>query len=266
MLLPGVGCIGGQHAQAAVQPFAVVDVGRLRDQGLGHPQAGQGFVQPELVLEDAVDALGDSVLVGVVLLGGREDEPHALGKGGVVRAAVLQAPVAVVDHALPAVHSVGVGHSQGLLHELHPHVVLQRVAHDFLGVGIGDQGQVGMPLIRFDVGDVADEHLLGLGDLELLDAVRRFVEVVLGVGSDVESLGFAYLQPPASEQVEELVPPHADAQLPEPILQHQVELLAARPFLPLPDPDDPFRDPIADHILHLACFQALVVGLLAYPE
>ena len=216
-------------------PLVVVDLHGLTDHVPGKRKAGQGFPKPELVLEDAVDALGHGVLVGVVLLGGAQQHPLLLGVIGELRAAVLDAPVAVVDDLLSAELRVPKGHPQGPLHQVNPHVGLHAPPHDLLGVRIGDQGQVGVLPIEPQVGDVADPHLLTALERQPLEPVGRGVVVVLGVGGDVVPLGPLHQHAPGPKERDEGVTPHLDPVLGERLLQLPVKLAGPQGGHPLPE-------------------------------
>ena len=247
-------------------PLVVVDLHGLTDHVPGKRKAGQGFPKAELVLEDAVDALGHGVLVGVVLLGGAKDHPVLEGELGELWAAVLDAPVAVVDDVLPSELGVPPGHPQGALDQVRPHVGFHAPAHDLLGVGIGDQGQVGVLPIEPEVGDVADPDLLAAVDLQPLEPVGGGVEEVLGVGGDVVALGPLHQHSPGPQEGNEGVPAHLDAVLGERLSQLAVELAGPQGGHPLPDGFYQAQDDDGLCLLLPVGVEPLVVSLLRYPK
>ena len=92
-------CIGRLHFQRQMRSLAVVDAYRLLHHPSGLPQI-RGALQQKLALQDAVDPLGQRVLVAVVAVRHRADYAMALVQSLVVRRAVLDTPVGVV-HQLP---------------------------------------------------------------------------------------------------------------------------------------------------------------------
>ena len=176
--------------------------------GLVDEQAGLGQVigehEEEFVFEDAVDPLGQRVLVAVGAVGHRAAQlrlaqGRLVGIGGVLAAAVGVVDGADGGPAGPAHGPVQGGQAAGGVQ-----AGMDVVADDAPGKGIGDQAQVDGALPGGQIGDIADPQLVG---------GRRFGGVLDPVGVAVEAvvrirgLGIAALgrneQPLPTQQAEQ---------------------------------------------------------------
>ena len=138
-----------------MRAFLVVEVHGLVDE-----QAGLGqFVgehKQEFIYQNAVDALGQRVLVAIVAVGRRAAQPglaqgRLVGIGGVLTAAVGMEDVADRHRAGPAHGPVQRGPAAGRVP-----AGVDVVADDAPRIGVGDQAQADRALPGGQVREVAD--------------------------------------------------------------------------------------------------------------
>ena len=101
-------------------------------------------------------------------MGRAQDKIVFGGKIRELRAAVLDAPVRVVDDIFMVEIQVFDGHIQSPGDQGRPHVVVKRPAHQFFGIGTGHQGEVGVAGICFYVGDIAYKNLFAVRYFQVL--------------------------------------------------------------------------------------------------
>jgi len=99
----------------------------------------------------------------------------------IVRAAVLDAPVRMVDQVVMGIHPVFDGHPQGTDAGLRRGPVGEPIADDLPGVGIRDQAQVDPSMPDAHIGDIAHPDLFGPVGMPALDQVWPFLEAVPGL-------------------------------------------------------------------------------------
>ena len=146
-------------------------------------QVRQYPYKPELIFKDAVYALGNRILIRVILLRCTQYHSFANGKVRVVGAAVLYAPVAVVYNCFPAMNTVAQSHQKGFLYHPYTHVVIEFVAHYFFGIKGCHQCKVSMPAFQFYyVISVTNTCSLFVGSMSFIrlgDLWKKFLESVV---------------------------------------------------------------------------------------
>lgn len=187
----------------------VVDVDGLGDGVLGRAKRREHGVEIKFVLQNAVDAFGDRVLVAV--RGIRHTGQHV--QGGellpVGVAAVLAATIGVMDDPGAPAERV-LRHIQSAQGGVMREVATQLPAEDQARGQIRDEKQVGKAAaVEREIGDVAHHDLAGTGDRHRLHAIRRHgVRMVR-----IRRLGRAPLArheaPRRAQEREKMIAPHA---------------------------------------------------------
>ena len=176
------GCL---HRYAHVRPSVVVEVhdGAYELARLPRSLGTLHAVEP-LLLDDAVDALGQGVVRGTVVLRHADADAKGVKATYVLIAAVLHAAVGVVDERLPVGIGprLGDGLFQGRQRVAGLESFRERPPDNLTGVGIGDQVQVADSVLRHDVCDVGHPQLVGCLRAEArLQEVTVLAVVVVGV-------------------------------------------------------------------------------------
>ena len=217
-----------QHAHVApVRPPVVVELDNAFQQSPCLLQAFGAFhpVEPFL-LDDAVHALGYGVVRGLVVLGHADAGVDGLQALHVLVAAVLHAPVGMVDQPLEThVSHLADAHVQGGHRVVGGQAVRKHPADDLVRVGIGQQMQVSHPGIGLDVRDVGHPKLVGGGDFHALGQVLELAVMVVGVGCVATPPGLEH-QVAVVQQAIKPVPAAHPARVS--LLEHEKELV--RPY------------------------------------
>ena len=132
--------IGRFVFQGQVRALAVIDVDGFTHHAARLREVGGRMLQ-QLVLQDAVDALSQRILVTVVAVGHRADCSVLRVQALVKPRAVLNSSVGVMHQgflrrAAPQGLAVGMGHRLGV------QAVVDVMADDLARIGVGDQAQV----------------------------------------------------------------------------------------------------------------------------
>ena len=227
--------------QAAVRPLRVVELHRYAQSFCHLLQAGEGFSVQQLVLDCAVDALGNRVVLRIAVLGHAGDDVVGFQHVDVGCAGILRATVGVVDQGVREAFGEGLdSHLQSL-------DAIGRLkgrgnapAEDPLAVGIHDDGEEHEKValgrggvFDFDIGDVADPYMVGPQGDNALDEIRVGRQVVAGVRRAGRPRAAAQVQPPLVKDAAERVAPHA-VFVGEATLVHPPQFVRAylRVFLP----------------------------------
>lgn len=149
-------------------------------------------VQP-LLLDDAVDPLGDGIVCRLVVLGHADRGMDGLQPGDVVVTAILRASVGMMDQVGKgqSTHSPD-GHVKGSDGMDSHQGIRKRPAYYLMGEGIGKQMQVYHTIVRLYVGDVCYPQLVEPYRFEALYQVLVLTVVVVGVRCVPFSLGLEH--------------------------------------------------------------------------
>lgn len=197
--------------QAPVPAFGVVGVDGALD-GLLRGEEGRKYrVQVELVLQNAVDAFRERVLVAVVAIGHAREDVSSREGGQVVVTAVLTAAVGVVQEA-GDVPEGGFGLREREQRGVVRQIATQVPADDVATVYVGQQEEIAKAVRgEPDVGDVADHRLPWRRDGGVLEMIRGYRIPVLRVrGAGAAPLA-AHQRVFVAEHREQLIAPHAHA-------------------------------------------------------
>ena len=219
---------GCPHPDAHVRAAVVVEIHDAANELARLPCALRTLhaIEP-LLLDDAVDALGQGIVRGTVVLRHADADTQPAKARHIFIAAVLYAAVGVVDERLP----VGIGPRlrdglfQCRLRVAGLEGFRERPPDDLAGVGIGDQVQVADSILRHDVRDVGHPQLVGSRRAEaVLQEVPVLAVVVVGVRrmTSVQRLEDQMLD---LHQAIEAVATYHDVRTH--ILKHQPQLVAA---------------------------------------
>ena len=207
-----------------------------------------------LYLYYSVGALGDGVVRRVVVLRHGDGDVMLPEHLHVVVAAVLHAPVGVVDQSLKLLaaahgHGLADGHLQGLHRDGGLERAGQCPAHYLVRIGIGDEVQVAhVTAGQGDVGDVGHPQPVGCRGNEALYQVPPLVVAVVGVRR-VSGFRLGKHQTLAAKQHEETVTPWHEVTT-EQRDEHQPQLQTAYAgILPADFPDGLHDLPLMLHLL-----------------
>ena len=176
---------GSSHPDTHVRSSVVIEFHDAADELSCLPRAlGTLHAVEPLLLDDAVDALGQGIIRGTVVLRHADSDSQPVKTRNIFIAAVLHAAVGVVDERLPV--SIGSCLRDGLFQRRLRVAGLEsfreRPPDDLTGVGIGNQVQVADSILRHDVRDVGNPQLVGSRRAEArLQEVPVLAVVVVGV-------------------------------------------------------------------------------------
>ena len=218
-----------------MRPFLVIDIDGFAHHATRLSEVGGRMLQ-QLVLQDAVDALSQRILVAVVTIGYRADCPMLRVQALVQPRAVLDASVGVMHQwfprrAAPQRLAVSSGHRLGV------QAVVDVIADDLARIGIGDQAQVQRTALARQITNVRHPYLLrGTGQHLLrpwLEQIRMTIEPVKAVsGLVVRPLGFDQ-QTMLRQYAKKTIPTHME-RCPGLILQQEMQLARSQAGLPHP--------------------------------
>src|SRR6516165_424817 len=130
------------------------------------------------------------------------------------------------------------------------------MAYDLSREFIGDQCQIQKALLRAQISDVADPHLVGAGELELFDLIGKYRQIVTGVRRAGVGCGLELQQQVAlGQDPKETVPTNFNSGGRQLGLQHLVKFPAAQARL-----ESALRQ---DHLLNDARVDCLTLATLA---
>ncbi|VWC51483.1 hypothetical protein BLA6993_07990 [Burkholderia lata] len=203
----------------------VVDVHRLFDH-LGSLLKVNRTLQQELTLEDAVDPLGQCVLIAVVPVSHRTAQTVTSMDVLIVGRAVLDPAIGVMDQWL-----AGLAPAQRLLQRLTDLLGLQAVVYvmtdDLARERIRDEAQIHKRASRRQVRDVGHPHLFGAGRHDSIrpgfQQIRMAPEAMMALrclvvspaGHDEQARGAQYIEQPISPQLDAVL----DQRWPEKMMQ-----------------------------------------------
>lgn len=153
-----MGRVGSLHADAHMRPTVVVKVDKLRNltfRVLPVLETLRLDIDP-LCLDGSVHPLRHGVVGGPVVLRHADSDAVFLEFAHIQVAAVLYAPVRVVDQSFEIVPArLCDGHPEGFQREEGTERGGKRPAYYLVGIAVGHQMQVAASLVRVDVGYVA---------------------------------------------------------------------------------------------------------------
>ena len=159
----------------------------------------------DLGLEDAVHTFCDGIVRGLVVLRHRDPDAVLLQLVRIGVAAVLYAPVRVMDEPLEFIGcSLSYGHPKSLHRVFCLQCLRQAPAHDLVRVGVRNQVQVAAVVHQVDVRDVAYPELIGACGHEATDEVLVLVVPVVRVRR-VTGLGALLRQLEVTQQLQESI-------------------------------------------------------------
>jgi hypothetical protein len=87
-----------------------------------------------------------------------------------------------------------------------------------------------MYAIKFDIGNIANEYLLSMGNSKLFNEVGRFIIPVIGISGDKASTGSGYQQMMLPAEPQKTVPAHFNIALPQLFYNVKVQFFCAVPW------------------------------------
>ncbi len=215
------------HCQSEVRSHCIIILHSFLDQ-LSEIFKRFAAMNQEFLFENAVHPLGQSILIAIISIGHRRGDVVVLQYRLIKPGTILQPPVGMMDQGMcrnPVAHRL----FQGLDHVGCFHFMTENISHDFTREGIGDQRQVMDPLICFDIGDVADKHLLRANGLTLGQQAGMLSHPVPTVGCPGEILAGPNQQAMLSEPVKQAIPSQLDPKTTQIIGQQIIELARTEP-------------------------------------
>ena len=218
------------------------------------------FTVDDLRLEDAVHALCNGVVGGLVILRHADSHTILLQFVRIGVAAVLYAPVRVVDESLQLIgRSLAYSHTQGLQGVPGFQCLGQAPAHDLVRVCIRHQVQVAAVIHQVDVCNIADPKLVRTCGNEAADEVLVPVVAVVRVRRTAW-LGTLLHQVEVAQQPQERVPARYPAAK-EHAVHHKPKLVVADTGILLADYPDGINDAHHTQQVVLVALLLLIVRL-----
>jgi hypothetical protein len=214
-------------------PFGVVDTYRLGHHLACLSEVGR-TLQQEFVLENAIDALCQGILVAVIAVSHGAAQSMLAVDLLVVGRAILASPVRMVNQRERRAACLQ-RHPERLTDRLRLQRVVHVIAHNLARVRIGHQAQVSHLFRGGQVGDVGNPHLLRRGGDDLpgavLEQIRMAVETVMAVRGLVVRPPGRHQQARPAQEVKQAVTPHLDTRRLERAGQQVVQLACPDPGL-----------------------------------
>ena len=254
--------------EAHVRALVVVEVDSHLQRLPDFLYGAKGHVLEQLVLDDAVDALGHGVVLGVSALGHADPDAVCLEDACIGIAGILYAAVGVMDQVRGRIaFKAAQGHLQGFDGKPGLKRLADAPAYNLLGVVVGDKRKVAEGVfVRLaigtdgHIGDVAHPQLVGAYRDEFPDQVGVQGKVVAGVCRPGAAAPPADLEAVLVYDVVEAVVAHA-VFFAERGTVHTPQLAAADAAVLLTDaPDILHTERLLGKLAH-GCVAMLVVGL-----
>ena len=213
-----------------------------------------------LCLEDSIHTLCYGVVRGFVVLCHADPDAVSLQFVCIGIAAVLYAPIRVVDKMMQLIgRGLRDGHSESLERVLRLQCLRETPANDLVRVGVRHQMQIAAAVHEVDVRDVAHPQLIGARGYEAADEVLILVVAVVRVRRMARLRAFLH-QLEVAQQLEERVTSGHPVAL-EHALHHQPQFVVADARVHLADLPDGIHDAHHAEDVLLVTLAILVVSL-----
>lgn len=246
----------------------VVDAHGLSDHTPGLFEVGRS-VNQKLVFENAIDPLGQRILIAIAAIGHRATHAVLQLQLLVLVRTILDAAIGVVDEGLSGLPSFEC-HPEGFPDMPGVERVMYVMTDDAPRPGVSDQADIDTTALRLcrQVSDVGHPHLLrAVGALllrPLLEQIGMAMEAVMAVGGLMVGTPWHDQLPCVAQEIEERITPDVQACLAHRLTQHVLQFACAHARLGAPYRHDRFEDALITLDQGMRAQQSLVLSLSAH--
>jgi len=127
----------GKVIATAVGPYGIVCLNAFFNQPAGIIKAQAAAIEVELIFYNAIHSLGQGIFIGVAFFSHANRYIITIQQAGVFLAAILAAPVGVMDQFMLLILPVLQSHFKGFYTTLCQHIASKGIAHYLTGICIG---------------------------------------------------------------------------------------------------------------------------------